>query len=342
LKDKLELFGRYPITIVTPSRWLSDCARKSTLFKSCRIEVIPYSLETDIYMPMPKGEAKSYFGIDSQDVVLMFGADSSNEKRKGFAELKAALELAQTNPSFERLVKAGRIAILSLGPLADDVSRLGMKVKALGRVDDDLLIARAYSAADIFILPSLEDNLPNMMLESLACGTPVVAFEIGGIPDVVKHGVNGSLVPAGDIAALASALVELVSNNQLRDKMSVAAADYAHKAFAPKIQANRYIALFDELLKGVKSSQSIEAKGLKRGSGAKMEFGPNFDLIRHKIMLDVLLKGIPEICQGYVAKASQGNNEQIIALKKNIEEFSQSISWKITAPLRKVWAMFKK
>jgi len=341
LRDKSELFSRFPLTIVTPSHWLADCASKSTLFRRSRIEVIPYSIETDIYTPMSKKEAKSILGIDPQSIVLMFGADSSNEKRKGFAELEAALELARTDPEFDELVSSGRMVILSLGPITADVASLGIKIKALGRVDDDLLIARAYSSADIFILPSLEDNLPNMMLESLACGTPVIAFETGGIPDVVQNDVNGCLVPVRDVDALAVALIKLVLNTALRKQMSVAAVAYAHKAFAPKIQADRYIALFDDLLKGAECNQPNVMADINVTSRCSMAFGPNFDVIRHKIMLDALLKGIPEICQAYVAQSSQEDNEQIIALRKNIDELSQSLSWRITAPFRKILAMFK-
>ncbi|KAF0218746.1 MAG: group 1 glycosyl [Geobacteraceae bacterium] len=339
LKDKLELFEGFPLTIASPSRWLADCARKSALFRNCRIEVIPNSIETDIYTPISKDDAKAALEIDPKNIVLMFGADSGNEKRKGFAELEAALARARTNPLFEDIVRRKGITILSLGPLTADMSKLGMDIKELGHVSDDTLIARAYSAADIFILPSLEDNLPNMMLESMACGTPVLAFRSGGIPDVVQDGVNGRLVPTGDVNALAERLVELVSDKALRERLGAESAKFVHGAYTPKIQADRYLALFEEL----RCSSDYKTWSAKTNSenrsdadGLDMECGPSFNAIRYKVMLAALLRAIPEICQAFASKMPDQNMEGICRLENEIDVLKNSLSWRLTAPLRKM------
>lgn len=339
LKDKLELFEGFPLTIVTPSKWLADCARKSALFRDCRIEVIPNCVETDIYTPMSKNEAKAALEIDPQNIVLMFGADSSNEKRKGFAELEAALTNARTNPLFEDIVRRKGITILSLGPPNADMSKLGLDVHALGLVNDDKLISWAYSAADTFLLPSLEDNLPNMMLEAMACGTPVLAFSSGGIPDAVQDGVNGRLVSTGDVNALAERLVELVSDKGLRERLGAEASTYVHGAYTPKIQADRYTALFEDLLESsvYKSWSGKNDSGIRsEADGLDIECGPSFNAIRYKVMLAALLKAIPEICQAYASMMPDQNIEGIRRLENEIDALKNSLSWRLTAPLRKM------
>jgi len=336
LKDKLELFDGFPLTIVTPSKWLADCARKSSLFRNCRIEVIPNCIEIDIFTPISKSKAKAGFGINRQNIVLMFGADSSNEKRKGFAELEAALVIARGNPLFDGMVRSGKITVLSLGPINADMSKLGLDVKPLGHINDDILISQAYSAADIFILPSLEDNLPNMMLEAMACGTPVLAFGVGGIPDVVKDGVNGCLVPTGDVNTLAERLIELVTNKSFRERLGAESANHVHKVHTPKIQADRYLALFEDLLNSTVYRSAVVTKNSVISSGAErlaIESGPNFESIRHKVMLDSLLKAIPEICQES-APVVQYHKEIVHGLESQLESLKKSLSWRITKPLR--------
>ena len=337
LKDKLKLFKGFPLTIVSPSRWLADCARESALFSHCRIEVIPNSVETDIYAPLAKNNAKESLGIDSAKTVLMFGAGSSGEKRKGLAKLEAALRRAKSNPQFEEAIRKG-LTILLLGPLTADVSNLGLEIVALGNVTDDKAIAQAYSAADLFILPSLEDNLPNMMLEAMACGIPVLAFETGGVPDVLTNGVNGVLVPQGDVDALAENIVALVGNEALRQSLGAEATAYAQRAFAPNIQAERYITLFQELI----SQHAPDVGRMPKAAGASirtanfdMTCGPYFEEIRFKVMLESLLKAIPEICSGYAGKGHTKDREEIQRLMSEITGLRKSLSWRLTAPLRR-------
>ncbi|GAM08917.1 putative glycosyltransferase YpjH [Geobacter sp. OR-1] len=345
LKDKLELFEGYPLTIVTPSHWLANCARKSSLFKSCRIEVIPNCIETDIFAATSKDEAKTALGIDPQNIVLMFGADTSNEKRKGFAELEAAIAMMRDSPPIEDMISHNRITILTLGPLTADISKLGLHNKAMGTVNDDALIARAYSAADIFVLPSLEDNLPNMMLESMACGTPVLAFDTGGIHDVVVDGMNGRLVPTGDVVAMAHGLIELVMDRSLRERLGAASTALVHGEYSPKIQAGRYIALFEDLLNtSARAPRTMNNTGSfgKEFDQVKMECGPVFDTIRHKVMFHAFLRAMPEIYQSVIEKRDSTKEEMIHKLVGEVDSLRNSFSWRLTAPLRKLQDLFRK
>lgn len=344
LKDKLELFGGFQLTIVTPSRWLARCARNSALFRDCRVEIIPNCIETDIYTPQAKGVAKASFDIDPQTVVLMFGADSSNERRKGFEELEAALALARNDPVVAGLVREKKFLILTLGPLTADMSKLGLDVKALGHVNDDTLIARAYSAADIYVLPSLEDNLPNMMLESMACGTPVLAFNTGGIPDVVTDGVNGRLVATGDTVGLAARLIELVRDKGLREKFGEESAMVVSASYSPTIQAVRYRELFSDLIRTTSTiSRMTTGTTEKTESYEKSDYayGPGFDAIKHKVMFDALLKSIPELCQAHAPTSKDANPERIGKLQHEIAALHASLSWRMTAPLRKLLDIVK-
>lgn len=248
LMDKIELFEGADLTIVAPSKWLASCARKSRLFGKLRIEVIPNSLETDIYRPLSKPEAKKRFNIEPETITLLFGADFGNEKRKGFYELIDALHQCAQEPRFKKLADEGRIKIICFGYAGSERELLDIPVISLGYLNTDDELCAAYSAADIFVLPSLEDNLPNTMLEALSCSTPVIAFDIGGIPDVVVEDETGKLSPAHDAKKLGEAIVSLVLDQAKREEMGKKGRVKMANAYSLEIQAKRYLALYKELL----------------------------------------------------------------------------------------------
>jgi len=159
-------------------------------------EVIANSLETDLYSPLPKDQAKERLEIPDDAVTFLFGAIDGSEKRKGFAELTGAIKSCLENKFFQELLRKNQLRLLCFGSPNDQLESIGIPVVSLGRLGTDEEIRNAYSAADIFLLPSLEDNLPNTILESMSCATPVVAFDVGGVPDMVTDGVNGLLVKA--------------------------------------------------------------------------------------------------------------------------------------------------
>jgi glycosyltransferase involved in cell wall biosynthesis/GT2 family glycosyltransferase len=247
LHDKRELFQGANLTIVCPSRWLGQCAKESMLFKDLRVETIPNPLETDIFAPVPKREAKRSLNIPGETTVLLVGAESNIEKRKGFHKLTAALHHCKADAGFQRLVGQGNIAVMCIGHSSPELEQIGVPVITLGYVDSDQRLRDIYSAADIFILPSIEDNLPNTMVEALSCGTPVIAFNIGGMPDVITHGINGRLVPAFDTKGMADAILDLVFAPAKRDLMGQNGSSKIAKQYSLKVQAAKYLALFDTL-----------------------------------------------------------------------------------------------
>jgi glycosyltransferase involved in cell wall biosynthesis len=250
LQDKLTLWARADLTIVTPSRWLASCARESALFKEMRIEVIPNSLDTDFFTPFPKEDAKRDLGLPPDAATLLFGAADGTEKRKGFRELLAAIRYALASPEFRRLLERDRLKILCYGHPDPALRNEGLPAVALGYLDSPEKIRTAYSAADLFILPSLEDNLPNTMLEALSCGTPVVAFAAGGIPEVIVDGVNGKLAAVGDSQELARAISSLVFRQEESKAMGRNGRRMMVKEYALPVQAQQYKRLYQDLCEG--------------------------------------------------------------------------------------------
>ena len=248
LRDKQELFKSADLTIVTPSRWMAECARKSRLFKDLRVEVIPNSLEIDLYTPAPKTEAKGKMGLESDVVTLLFGGEDGNEKRKGFKELVAAIQYCLKDEKFQGLLEDGKFRLICFGHANDEIETLGIPVDPLGYLDSDEKIRDAYASADIFILPSLEDNLPNTILEAMSCGTPVVAFDAGGIPEMVESGVTGQIVPLGDSVKMGQALLSLIFGPDKREAMGKECRKIIEERYALNVQGRAYLELYEELV----------------------------------------------------------------------------------------------
>ncbi len=252
LSDKKELFSGGHLTIVTPSRWLAECARSSVVFKGRRVEVIPNGIETDIFCPMPKPQAKEALGLDPGILTLLFGAENTGEKRKGFKQLAEVLRHCMADERFRRLVQGDRLRLLCFGYPSPVIEEAGIPVTSLGYLNSDEKVRTAYSAADIFIQASLEDNLPNTMLEAMACGTPVVAFGVGGMPDVIEHGVTGMLAPAGDAERLGDAILETVFDRRRLEEMAERCRGLMETRFSLHNQGNAFLAIYEELVsKGV-------------------------------------------------------------------------------------------
>ena len=247
LADAKALINGAALTLVTPSLWLKDEATRSALFKNTRVETIPYGLDTGLFSPKPKTESRRRLGLEKEPVYLLFGADDGREKRKGFNLLLEALRVCLQNPEFAEKARRGRIVILCFGGAASRLSALSIPVQSLGRVSDDRILADIYSAADVFVLPSLEDNLPCTMQESMSCGTPVAGFSAGGIAEAVEDGINGRVVPPGDATLLAGALLQLAADPALRESMGRAARLKAVTQYSLNLCAGRYLQLFDEL-----------------------------------------------------------------------------------------------
>ena len=290
LKDKLKFFKDANLTIVTPSQWMADCAKESKLFKDLRIEVIPNALETDVFRPLPKAEAKKSIGLTPDIITLLFGGEYGNEKRKGFHELIRAIEYCLKDDDFANLIKAKKIRLICFGYASDEFEAVGIPVEALGYLDSDEKIMTAYCAADIFVLPSLEDNLPNTMLEAMSCGTPVVAFDVGGMPDVVRDGVTGRLVPLGNVREMGKAILSLILDGDKRKAMGKKCRRRMEEGYLLDVQARRYLGLYEDLDGRAtrKSGSGPVGSDIVKLSRQYHSIGPNF----HGIYEGVLFKAL--------------------------------------------------
>jgi len=214
--------------------------RKSRLFGNKRIEVCPYSIELDVFRPMDNNELLESLGIKPHQKVLLFGAvNSMHDTRKGAHLLVEALG------KLEGRVPADDLVFLVFGaeesPALENVP---FRVINLGFIGEKAELAKYYAASTAFVLPSLEDNLPNTVLESLGCGTPVVAFDIGGISDMIDHQSNGFLVGRADTTLLAEALETMV-------KMPKEKYQLMQKAARRKVEENYSKEVVGEKLKNI-------------------------------------------------------------------------------------------
>ena len=232
------------LTIVTPSNWLAQCAQKSSLFQNLRIEVISNGIDTNIYKPIDKNLARNCLNLPQNKKIILFGAMSAiSDYRKGFhLLLKTVQQLSKTT-------KWGReIELVILGSSQSVTPPdFGFKTHYLGRLNDDVSMALAYASADIFIAPSIQDNLPNTVMEALACAVPCVAFNVGGMPDMIDHKKNGYLAYPFDTDDLASGITWILDDQERYHHLCGFARDKVEKNFSLEIQACKYIDLYDSL-----------------------------------------------------------------------------------------------
>lgn len=228
--------------IVAASRWLEFQARKSCLFKNAKsFRTIPYGIDTVKYRPLNKEACRQALGIPTEMFVVCFVAATLKDRRKGLNELLSALH---------HIADFKQTVCLLLGHM--DASYKwpnSLNVMALGYIESPEKQSLIYSAADVFAIPSLQDNLPNTVMETMACGTPVVGFNIGGIPDMVHHMETGLLARGGDVDDLAHQIRWMVEHPEERMRMGQNARRLVEKEFTIRIQAERYMTLYQSLLK---------------------------------------------------------------------------------------------
>ncbi|HAS47591.1 MAG TPA: hypothetical protein DCS93_44350 [Microscillaceae bacterium] len=230
------LAGFENLHIVTLSRWLYEASSKSSLFAKYKHALIPNGLDTDLFKPYPKKESRELLGLPQDKKIILFAAESIENEMKGLSFLLEALQKLK-NQDF-------MLATLGTGALTS----LGFPYKALGFIDDPQKVAKVYSAADIFVIPALEDNLPNTALESIACGTPVVGFNDGGIPDMIRPGENGLLAEPKNCDDLAEKIHRMLNDETLVNTMGVKAREIALNEYDASIQAHSYIKLYEQIL----------------------------------------------------------------------------------------------
>jgi len=247
-KRKEKYWKNLDLTIVTPSSWLGECAKKSSLFYNARVEVIPNGIDLNRFKPINKNIARDILCLTKDKKLILFGAlDALSDKRKGFPLLKKALKKLSSKENKD-------IELIIFGSSRPrDEEKLGFKTHYLGQLNDEISLALVYSMADVMIVPSIQDNLPNTIMESLACGTPVVAFNIGGIPDMIEHQKNGYLAKPFDTTDLANGIEWVLEDNSRWEKLSKNAREKVIKEFDIVKVAKRYTDLYKDVLENKKN-----------------------------------------------------------------------------------------
>lgn len=223
------------LIIVAPSVWLCQLAQESSVFNNKNVCCIPNGINSEIFQPRDRNYSRDILNIPKDKTVILFVADSIRNHRKGYVYLKKAFNMMQRSD----------VILCAIGSIKNELDAVKNTIQ-LGVINDERLMSIAYSAADVFVVPSLMDNLPNTVLESLVCGTPVIGFPVGGIPDMVKHGYNGLLTTEVNALALFEAIT-LFLNTKDNFKRSAIRTDALVK-YDLSIQSDEYIKLYQKIM----------------------------------------------------------------------------------------------
>lgn len=236
-EQRRSLLGTSNLAAATPSSWLAEQARKG-LWREYRVEIIPNGLPLDRYPILDRSTARAKLALNRTGPVVLVVAPDLTDRRKGVELLIEALNEAWCPPL--TLLTMGRGGIRGIGN--------NIIVRRLGYIADQHTKLLAYNSADAFIHPALSDNLPNVALEAIACGTPIIAFRIGGMPEIVREGKTGWLVEPTCANALANTIDRAL--RQIRDGLDLreSCRAMAEAEYSQDLQAKRYISLFRSML----------------------------------------------------------------------------------------------
>lgn len=231
---KRGLYAKGNITFVACSRWLASMARQSALGRDADIVAIPNPIDTETFKPQDKAAAREALGLPKDKTLILFGCQKVTDKRKGLDYLAKALEALDG------------VGVVLVGGHADATKALlpqNVEVTSIGQVGDTEVMARLYAAVDTFVTPSLQDNLPNTIMEAMACGTPCVGFNVGGIPEMIDHMENGYVAEyknAGDLAAGIRYVTDKANAQRLANK----AREKVLREYSEKTVAEKYAEVY--------------------------------------------------------------------------------------------------
>lgn len=241
---KKEIYHNSNLTIVTCSHWLAERVKSSKLLGHIEPIIIPNPINRNIFYHKNTTDIKKRLNISDDRFVLLFGAASISDKRKGLHYLIEALHLLKQNhPDL-----ANQLTLLVVGRIKEPLLDLNeFTVMAIGSISDENEMADYYSAADAYISPSLEDNLPNTIMESLSCGTPVIAFSSGGIPEMIIHKKTGYLAEPKSAEELVNGILWLSKQPNKQD-ISNHAIQFVEENYSENVVAKKYVDLYQSLL----------------------------------------------------------------------------------------------
>ncbi|WP_439182155.1 glycosyltransferase family 4 protein [Carboxylicivirga taeanensis] len=243
--QKRRIYNEAPLTIVTCSKWLRTLSQESKLLRRKDFYNIPNPIDTSFYTPRNQQEARERLKLPQDKKLLLFGAANVDDPRKGMRYFIEALNiLAENFP----VVKEDAELVVFGKMNAETVKLFPFKTHSFKFVSNPDTLVDLYSAADSYILPSLQDNLPNTVMESLACGTPIIGFSIGGVPEMVTHQESGYLAEVKNALSLATGIYETLFVNKL-DQYRLKARQKAVECYSEEVVAEKYLKVYKSLLK---------------------------------------------------------------------------------------------
>jgi glycosyltransferase involved in cell wall biosynthesis len=249
-KRKRKLYQKSNLYIATPSQWLMERVQRS-MMKPVEYRVIPNGVDLKLYYPGERLQARHELGLSGDTKIILSVANQSVFKDN--ATIMDAVKIISKNEQ----LKALTIYFVALGGNVNETQGMGnIMAQKVRYISDPGVVARYFQAADIFLHAAKAENFPNTIVESFACGTPVVATDVGGIREQVEDGITGFLTPRGDSGAMAERIVQLIKDDSLRTKMGEKASDLAREKFGLDRQVNEYLNWYKEILKNHALSKS--------------------------------------------------------------------------------------
>lgn len=236
------------ITIIGCSQWLSNRAKKSSLFKDFEVKAIPNPLDIHLFSPQEKIKSREKLGLPTDKKLILFVAAKVSVIWKGFSYFQKSLEILKANNANHE-----DIELVILGESeAETIQKLPFKAHALGRISDVHQIVSIYSAADVFVTSSIQENLPNTIMEAMACGTPAVGFEVGGIPEMIESQMqpNGFLAKYKSAESLAEG-INWVLFEANQEELSKNARRKVLENYSEEVVIEKYLEVYRNLIKQV-------------------------------------------------------------------------------------------
>ncbi len=232
-------------TVVSPSNWLANKALESALLKNKKIEVIPNPINVDIFKPVDKKLSRNFLNLNKgKFYILVLVSNTKDDQWKGIDYLVKSLKKLATLDKYDE-----KVELIVFGTkYSKNLNKLPFKINYMGYLNDDLSLSLVYNAADIFVTASIEDNFPNTILESLSCSTPVVAFDVGGINDLIDHKSNGYLANSKDSSDLLTGIKWFIEKQENMRKYKKNARDKVLKNYSYLTVGNKYMNLYNQLL----------------------------------------------------------------------------------------------
>lgn len=228
------------LTIIAPSRWMADSVKSSSLFRNVRVEVIPNGIDINCFAPVDQRTAREAFSLPYDKKLILFGAKGvTSDRNKGFHLLMETLRLLASNPGHDQL----ELVIFGSAEPAQSLD-YGVKTHYHGWQQDETRLSLLYAAADVFVLPSIQENLPYTVMEAMASGTPCVAFNQGGVPDLITHNLNGYLADPFDPVDLARGITWILEKEDRWKELSLQARNKVEREFDVRKIAEQHLALY--------------------------------------------------------------------------------------------------